>query len=88
MRSDQQTVKRNWYSRGRWALILVSVGVLMVAFVAATRGEHAAWILWIAVPLLMFSLGYLYIVNAVATVWGVSANRQEEVETKEKDLQK
>ncbi len=46
-------------------MILALIGVLIVIFVAVTGGEYGAWLLWIAVPLLMISLGYFYLVNAI-----------------------
>jgi hypothetical protein len=65
MQQDQSGQTRKWYSKGRWALVFALIGVLIIAFVAATRGEHLAWLLWIAIPLLMISLAYFYIINAI-----------------------
>jgi len=55
----------SWYVRDRWGLVPTITGILIVAFVAATRGEYAAWLLWIAIPMLMIGLGYFVVVNAV-----------------------
>ena len=40
-------------------------GMLIVAFVIVTRGEYGAWLLWIAIPMLMLGLGYFFVANAV-----------------------
>lgn len=48
-----------------WAMGLLLVGLVIVLFVAVTEGEYGVWTLWIAIPLLMFSLAYLFLVNAV-----------------------
>jgi len=83
MQSDQSEATRKWYSKGRWALVLALIGVMIVSFVAATRGEYGAWMLWIAVPLLMISLGYFYLVNAIKYFIRGSANHQSEREQEE-----
>ena len=62
--------------------------MLIVAFVAATRGEYGAWLLWIAIPFLMISLGYLFIISALPVFFdsvadGKSESDQEETPRKE-----
>jgi len=74
----QSEATGKWYSRGRWAWVFALIGILIVAFVAATRGEHGAWMLWMAIPLLMISLGYFYLVNALAFFWGKGVYHQGE----------
>jgi len=83
MQSDQSESTRKWYAQGRWALVLALIGILIVFFVAATRGEYGAWLLWIAVPSLMISLGYFYLVNAIKYFIRGSANNQSEREQEE-----
>lgn len=56
---------RKWYSAGRWALVFAAVGILIIAFIIATGAEYATWLLWIAIPLMMISLGYFFVVNAI-----------------------
>lgn len=83
MSSVKSEAKSKWYSKGRWALVLALIGILIVSFVAATQGAYGAWLLWIAVPLLMISLAYFYVVNALAYVWGIGAPRQRKTEQEE-----
>ena len=83
MQSDKPEEKRKWYARGRWALVLAFIGILILSFVVATGGEYGAWTLWIAVPLLMISLGYLFLVNAVTSIWAIERHNQQEREQEE-----
>jgi hypothetical protein len=85
MQSNKPEAKRKWNVRGRWAFIPAIVGILIVSFVAATRGAYGAWMLWIAVPLLMISLGYIYLVNALAGITAIDAHNQLLREQEEKD---
>lgn len=41
------------------------IGIIIIIFVAATGGEYGAWLLWIAIPFLMISLAYFFIINAI-----------------------
>ena len=77
MNSNSRKAKKKWYANGRWAFVLALIGILMLAFVILTQGNRAAWIMWIALPLLMVSLGYLFLVNAVKAVWGGDDHEQE-----------
>jgi fatty-acid desaturase len=88
MQSDQLEATRKWYAQGRWALVLALIGVVIVCFVVATRGEYGAWMLWIAVPLLMISLGYFYIVNAIPVFLGAGEHHQSEREQEEEPREK
>lgn len=65
MRSNKSEAIRKRIVHERFALVPAVVGGIIVTFVAATRGGYGAWILWIAVPLLMISLGYFYMVHAL-----------------------
>lgn len=76
MQSDKPEAKRKWNVRGRWAFITAVAGIVIVSFVAATRGTYGAWMLWIAVPLLMISLGYIYVIYALAGITAIDAHNQ------------
>jgi len=84
MQSGKHDATRRWYSHGRWALVLALVGIAILSFVVVTRGTIGAWMLWIAVPFLMISLGYFYVINALPVFWGKSADSQSETEQQEK----
>lgn len=77
MQSDKPEAKRKWNVRGRRAFIPAIAGILIVSFVAATGGTYGAWMLWIAVPLLMISLGYIYLINALAGIIAIDAHNQQ-----------
>ena len=84
MQSGQHEVMRGWFAHGRWALVLAFVGGAILSFVVVTRGTYGAWMMWIAVPFLMISLGYFYVVNALPVFTDESANHQSETEQQEK----
>jgi hypothetical protein len=84
MQSDKPESKGKWNIRGRWAFIAAIAGILIVSFVAATRGAYGAWMLWIAVPLLMISLGYIYLIYALAGITAIDAHNQLLREQEEK----
>ena len=65
-------------------MVLAFVGGAILSFVVVTRGTYGAWMMWIAVPFLMISLGYFYLVNALPVFMGESANHQSETEQQEK----
>lgn len=65
MQSGSSKAEPRWFVRNRWGLVPTITGILIVSLVAATRGEYGAWLLWIAVPLLMIGLGYFLVVNVV-----------------------
>jgi len=61
-------------------------GLVIVLFVAATEGEYVVWTLWIAVPMLMFSLAYLFLVSALPIFLGARSDSESEREqSPEKD---
>lgn len=64
-------------------MVLAAIGVLMIAFVVATEGEHGAWSLWIAIPVLMASLGYLFLVNAIPVFLSYDEHLRAEDEKKD-----
>jgi hypothetical protein len=84
MQSGQHEVMRGWLAHGRWALVLAVVGGAILSFVVITRGTYGAWMMWIAVPFLMISLGYFYLVNALPVFMGESEDHQSETEQQEK----
>ncbi len=60
------------------------IGLAMVLFVAATDGRYVVWILWIAVPMLMFSLAYLLLVSATPILlWHVRDGDSEQEQPQE-----
>jgi len=71
MQSAKSKTKKKWVFYGRWALVPAIIGILIVAFVIVTGGKYATWTLWIAVPLLMIGLGYIFIINAIASLIAV-----------------
>jgi len=82
MKSDEVSKEPKWYDKHRWAISAAIVGMLMVSIVIATGGEHGAWTLWIAIPLLMFSLGYLFLVNAIPVFINLFSDDNSEQEQK------
>lgn len=56
---------RKWHTGDVCALAFLLIGLFIVLFVAATDGQYATWTLWFAVPMIMLSLGYLFIVSAL-----------------------
>jgi len=65
MQQGPQRHMVNWFVRNRWALVPTITGMAIVAFVILTGGEHGAWLLWIAIPMLILGLGYFFLINAV-----------------------
>lgn len=84
MQSSKTKTKKKWVFYGRWALIPTIVGILIVAFVIVTGGKYATWTLWIAIPLLMIGLGYIFIINAIASLIAVGRTGEPD-EQQEKD---
>lgn len=80
MRSDKSRPLRKWSSGEILALALLFLGLADVLFVAATEGEYAVWTLWIAVPMLMVSLLYILLVNALPIFFGHTQNDEPEEE--------
>jgi len=75
--SPDKPAKKGWVLHGRWALIPTVIGIVIVAFVMVTNAEYATWTLWIAVPLLMIGLGYLFIINAIASLISIGHSEDE-----------
>ena len=62
------------------------LGLAIVLSLVATGLDYAAWTLWIAVPMIMFSLAYLFIVSALPIFLGPrSGDDPKEGETTEED---
>lgn len=78
MRLDGGRPTRKWYPGETWALLFLLLGLALVLFVAATEGEYLVWSLWIAVPMLMFSLAYLFLVSALPIFLGPRAGGESE----------
>jgi amino acid transporter len=84
---DASEAARKWYSKGRWALLLAMVGALIVAFVIVTGATCATWLLWIAVPLLMIGLGYIYLRHALPVFLDSGSDHESEVEDRDEPRQ-
>lgn len=80
MPSDRPRPSRKWHAGELWALAFLLLGLVIVLFVAATEGEYIVWILWVAVPMLMFSLAYLFLVNAIPMFLGPLSDSESERE--------
>lgn len=80
MGAEKRRPFKKWYAGEIWALAFLLLGLVVVLFVAATEGEHIVWILWIAVPMLMFSLAYLFLVNAIPIFLGPRSGTEPESE--------
>lgn len=65
MQSGRSESAKKWIVKVRFGLVPAIVGGVIVAFVAATQGAYAPWLLWMAVPLVMIGLGYIYLVYAL-----------------------
>lgn len=87
MSSGATSPTRLWLAKNRWPVLLAVIGVVIIAFVVATRGEQATWLLWIAVPLLMISLGYLFLINAIPVFLESFETTESESEKKEEPRQ-
>ena len=64
-------------------------GIAIVVFVAATEGKYYSWLLWLAIPYLMISLGYAFLVHAIPVFFSfMEADQQKTDATKEDREQK
>ncbi len=70
MPSDKPLFPRHWHKGDVLALAFLLLGLLIVLSVVATGLEYATWTLWIAVPMMMFSLAYLFLVSALTMFLG------------------
>lgn len=80
MSSDGPHARRRWRKGDLWAVAFLLVGFSIALFMAATGGAYFAWILWIAVPMLMFSLAYLFLVSALPIFLGPRSGEEAEGE--------
>jgi hypothetical protein len=87
MVSDPSDLRKKWYSNGRWAWAFGIAGIAIVAFVAATEGRYYSWLLWLAIPYLMISLGYAFLVHAVPVFLRFNEDGQSEEESPEEHRQ-
>jgi len=69
--NDDKQVKKKWVFYGRQGLVPTIMGISILVFVIVT-GERYAWTMWIAVPMMMGGLGYIFIVNAIASFIAIS----------------
>lgn len=88
MQSERSKSIKKWIVRVRFGLVPTIFGGLIVAFVVATQGAHYAWLLWIAVPLLMIGLGYLYVVSALPIFLNEVADSQSEPKSEDEAPEK
>ena len=70
MRSGKPWLPKKWHKGDLYALAFLLLGLVIVLSVAATGLKYATWTLWIAVPMMMFSLAYLFIVSALPIFLG------------------
>lgn len=80
MPQDKSRPSKKWHAEDVWALAFLLLGLVMVLFVAATEGRFIVWILWLAVPMVMFSLAYLFLVNALPIFLGPRSGGESEGE--------
>lgn len=86
MRSGKPWFPKKWYTGDLCALAFLLLGLAMVLSLVATGLKYATWTLWIAVPMIMFSLAYLFIVSALPIFLGPrSSGEPGEGETTEED---
>lgn len=67
---------------------MVAVGVVLIVFVAASGGEYGAWTMWIALPLLMIGLGYIFVINAIPVFLSYSSDDEAQKNAPERDHEK
>jgi len=60
------------------------IGLVIVLFVLFTDGQYLVWTLWFAIPMLMFSLAYLFLVNALPIFLGPRPEEESDGEHEEK----
>lgn len=70
MRSGKPWLPKKWHKGDLYALAFLLLGLVMVLSVAATGLRYATWTLWIAVPMIMFSLAYIFLVSALPIFLG------------------
>lgn len=77
---DKQCARRKWHKGDLWAISLFLIGLGIVLFVATTEGEYLVWTLWLAIPMLMFSLAYLFLISALPIFLGPRSGPESETE--------
>ena len=87
MQSTSTMRDRKWYSGGRWAWVFGLTGIAIVAFVAATEGKYYSWLLWLATPYLMISLGYAFLVYAIPVFFSLMEDDQPKADAPEEKRQ-
>lgn len=85
MPSDRPLFPRHWHKGDVLALVFLLAGLIIVLALVATGLEHATWTLWFAVPMMMFSLAYLFLVSALTVVLGPRSSAGPEGEKAEED---
>ncbi len=75
MPSGRLGAVRRWVVRERVAFVPAVVGVLILSLVIVTRGEQTAWLMWIALPLMMLSLGYFAVISLLSVLYGKGEDR-------------
>lgn len=80
MRLDKSRPSKEWSSGETLALVFLLIGLMDILFVAATEGGYAVWTLWIAVPMLLFSLLFILLVNALPLFFGRTRSDEPEEE--------
>ena len=86
MRSGTPWFPKKWHKGDIYAMASLLMGLAIVLFLAATGLEYATWTLWIAVPMIMFSLAYIFLVSALPIFLGPrSGGDPKEGETTEED---
>lgn len=70
MPSRKPWMSRRWYKGDVYALLFLLLGLVDILIVLTTEGEYATWALWIAVPMVMFSLAYIFLVSALPIFLG------------------
>lgn len=70
MRRGKPWLPKRWRTDDLYAMAFLLLGLLIVLFVVATDLKYATWTLWIAVPMIMFSLAYIFLVSALPIFLG------------------
>jgi len=76
---------RRWDPWTLWALVFFLIGLAIVVFEAVTGGRYVAWALWFAVPVLMFSLAYFFLISALPIFLGPRHSEDSEEDRRPPD---
>lgn len=85
MRSGRSLLPKKWHTEDIYAMAFLLAGLAIVLFVAATGLKYATWTLWIAVPMIMFSLAYIFLVSALPIFLGPRSGDNKDDETVEEN---